>query len=143
MKTTFCRAMTLLVASLLCQQTASAEALGSGPTPTLRCVISHCDAAEDCRAPFRLGDQSFSVDTGSDFLFQVTGSWQVTPERFKLVDRKYIGDSYLTRTLLNIDIDRNTKALRLELNFAGTGATTHDAVATGSCEAINSLPVTF
>ncbi len=120
-----------------------AAGLGTSDAPTLRCVIKQCESAEDCRVPFKLGDVSLNTDTGSDFLFRVSDEWKVTPEHFRLDGRSYVGETYLSRTVLDIDIDRTTKALRLSVAVEGTGVTPRHAVSTGTCEALDTVPIAF
>lgn len=133
----------LFAALLPWPHAALAGGLGGGDAPVLRCVVRQCQPAEDCRTPYKLGDVSFSADAGSDFLFPVSSAWTVTPERFRLEDRRYVGDSYLTRTTVNMDIDRASGAMRLVIDFEGSGATSRKAVASGSCEAVDTVPLSF
>ena len=124
-------------------QAAQAEVLGNGDTPVLRCSISQCSPAEDCRGPFQLGSTAFNADAGGSFLFQVSSAWTVSPGHFTLEDRHFIGDSYLTRTVVNMDINRSTKALELTIALEGTGIKSRQVAATGTCEAINTVPISF
>jgi len=133
----------LVISGLLIPGVALAEGLSGNDAPTLRCVISQCDQAEDCRQPFNLGGTSFNTAAGSDFMFPISSVWDVTPGHFKLDNRKYLGDTYLSRTLVKIDIDRATKALKLVVSFGGSGVTARDVTASGSCEAVNSAAIFF
>lgn len=123
--------------------TARAEMLGGGDSPVLRCTIAQCSPADQCHEPFQLGSAAFNADVGGNFLFQVSDDWAVTPGHFTLEDRRFTGASYLTRTVVNMDVNRATKALELTIALDGTGITPRQVAATGNCETVNTVAVPF
>jgi len=110
--------------------------------PTLRCVIAECSPAAECAAPFALGHGGLAVAVGSDFLFQLTDDWDITRDGYHL-QRRYSGDTILTKVTLTLDIDRASKNLSLKAGTVGTGITPRSVVATGTCEEISTVPVIF
>jgi hypothetical protein len=110
--------------------------------PTLRCVIAECSPAEDCVAPFTLSHGGLPVIVGSDFLFQLTDDWDITPGGYHL-QRRYSGNTIMTKVTLTLDIDRASKNLSLKAGDVGTGVTPRSVVASGTCEEISTLPMIF
>ncbi len=131
------------LSALLWQPAAAAGPLGTGDRPTLRCAITECQPASNCGAPFQLGNTMLNAGTGSNFLFQITDIWKVSPARFRLEDERYMGATYLERTTVNADIDRTSGALRMALAFDSRDNSSRHAIARGTCEAIDTVPVRF
>lgn len=110
--------------------------------PTLRCVIAQCGPAEDCVSSFTLSQGSLPVAVGSDFLFQLTDDWDITRGGYHL-QRRYSGNTIMSKITLTLDIDRASKNLSLKAGNVGTGVTPRNVIATGTCEEISSVPVMF
>ena len=138
MKTLF--ASMAAAALLLGAQAARAD---DGPYPHLRCVISQCDGGAACQAPFKVNDTAFSVAAGSDFMFTLTDDWSITPGRYSLEGRHYVGASYLSKTVLNIAITRPAGDLTLTLGVVGTDVEPRNVTAHGHCQEVKTQPIAF
>ena len=110
--------------------------------PSLHCVIHQCQG-DHCADTVSLNGIPFSAAVGSDFLFQLTDDWKIASDRYRLVDRKYIGTSYMDKKVLNLTIDRASHALTVGVAVVGSGVEPYSVTATGQCEEIKTRPVVF
>ncbi len=112
-------------------------------TVNLHCVIAACSPQEICKTKFDLGDYSFNIDAGNEFVFQVTDHWTVSQDGYRLDNMRFNAEGYRLRTTVNIDFNRATKALSLSIVRLGTGVKTIEVASTGSCEITKSHPIIF
>ena len=108
----------------------------------LKCRIDSCQPQENCQQPYNLAGNPFRLAAGSEFIFALTGDWDVSPAAFHLDRKRYVGDSYMSRTVLDIVIARPDGGMRIGIS-TNNASGTRQAQAEGRCDMIRAVPVTF
>jgi len=137
------KSLAVIFAVFACPSAVLAEDLTQPDNGSLHCRIASCSPAADCQAPITINGKPFAVAAGSEFMFQLNSDWKTSPSHYRLADQRYVGESYLVRTTVNIDIDRSDKSLKLDVAYAGSGTPSRTIAAIGSCEAMVIVPMTF
>ena len=91
------KSLAFILAILACPSAVLAEDLTQPVGGSLHCRIASCSPAADCQAPFTINDKPFAVAADSEFMFQINSDWKVSPSHYRLVDQRYVGESYLTK----------------------------------------------
>ena len=131
----------IIVGTLLVLGAVSAGA--ETPSVVLKCRIAQCNPAESCQSPFNLAGNPFNVAAGQSFVFALSDHWRTTEDEFRLTGLKFTGDSYMSRTAVNMNINRQSGSLHLSLDFMGAGNVSRQAAAEGTCEVFDAVPMTF
>ena len=110
-------------------------------TINLKCRIDACQPQESCQQSYNLSGNPFRLTTGNEFIFALTGDWDVSANAFHLDRKRYVGDSYLSRTVLDIMIAKPDGAMHISIS-TNSASGTRQAQADGHCDLIRAVPVT-
>jgi hypothetical protein len=114
----------------------------AAPT-TIHCVVNSCTPQEDCRVPLDLGRYSINLDAGNEYIFLLTDNWTVTPDSIYLKNHRFSTEGYLSKTIINIDVNRLTNAFTLSSAHVGTGVRNTKVDSIGTCHVIKANPIIF
>ena len=112
-------------------------------TTSLHCAIKTCTPQEACKKPYELGSYSMNVDAGNEFIFLVTDNWTISSDAYKLENLKFSPEGYRSRTTVNIDVSRSSKAMKMTVSHSGIGIKTAETTVTGTCEFSQAIPIIF
>ena len=129
-----------LVLGVLIGQSSFAEDTSS---LNLKCKVEQCSPQANCQTPYRLGSYTLGINAGSEFIFTLTDNWDVSADEYRLDNVRYVGDSYLSRTTLNMNVNRRSNAFKLGITSLMSGSAPREVVAVGVCEVIRATPITF
>ena len=139
MKISFTK-MVAVLTGLMCAVPALAE---DNSDITLKCKITQCAPQGDCQFRFGLGDSKFAATAGAEFIFNLTDNWKITADEFRLDHLRFPGETYMSRTVVNMTINRASNAMVMGLKVAGSGVESHEAQASGTCEIIHAQSLAF